>query len=85
VSRQGIAEYQALAKAMWSADPACLNDPRYIAEPDELDDSALADMRRLCRSCPLAEYCIAYAQTAKPRAGMWAGNYYPARRRKDSA
>lgn len=79
MSRQGIAEYQALTRAMWTASPACRNDPRFIAEPDELDDATQADMRRLCRTCPLAEYCIAYAQAAKPRAGMWAGNYYPMR------
>jgi len=76
---RGASEYEALTRAMWTATPACLNDPRYTAEPEELDDSTQAEMRARCRGCEVVNQCAAFALAAKPRAGMWAGAFYPMR------
>jgi len=73
---RGEAEYRALARAMRTATPACRNDPRFIAEPEELDDATQGEMRALCRGCEVVDKCIAYASVAKPAAGMWGGRFY---------
>ena len=73
---RGASEYEALNRAMWTATPACRNDPRFIAEPDELDDATQGEMRALCRGCDVVDKCIAYASVAKPAAGMWGGRFY---------
>lgn len=72
----GKAEYRALTDALDEIRPACHDDWRFIQERQEIDDDDLAQMRRLCRTCPLAAVCSAYAEKARPAAGMWAGRYW---------
>lgn len=73
----GAREWADLNAALERDTPACDGDARFLA--DELSDDARAEMRRLCRKCPLFESCDSYARAAKPTAGFWAGRQYRAR------
>lgn len=66
-STRGDAEHADLKAAMLHATPACAEDPRFT------DDAPPASLARVCHRCPLIALCDAYARTARPPAGFWAG------------
>ena len=80
-SERGVAEYEALHDALNTYTPPCHGDDRYTA--DEHDNSTLAELATGCDLCHISGLCRAYATTAKPTAGYWAGHPYP-RKRKDT-
>lgn len=80
---RGIAEYSALVNAMSHTQPACANDPRFILEPAQLDDANKTALKVICRWCPLADRCGAYARKARPSGGFWAGRYWGRIERSD--
>jgi hypothetical protein len=51
--------------------PACDGDDRYTN-----DDQDAAELAPICAACPLYELCDRYAQSARPKAGIWAGRRY---------
>lgn len=75
------AAYTALQTALIDITPPCSNDPRYIANREELTSDTRMQMIAGCRSCPVRDLCEQYATTARPEAGMWAGRYYERRTR----
>lgn len=77
---KGDAEYQALSFALDETRPPCRDDWRFLLDEGDLDTADLAEMRRMCATCPIAHLCDAYATVARPCAGMWCGEYYPARK-----
>lgn len=80
------AAYAALAKALDEHDaPPCTDDPRFILDPEQLapDEPAFLG-RTVCHGCPIRWACIAYANTARPAAGVWAGRTYPPRKHRTS-
>ncbi len=66
----------ALTHAARDITPACNGDASFTAERQDLSPSDLVTMRGICRSCPLYDLCHAYATTARPPAGFWAGAHY---------
>ncbi len=69
----------ALTHAARDTAPACAADTRYTADRHQLTPEDLVDMRGTCNRCPLRELCHAYANTARPAAGFWAGTHYEKR------
>lgn len=64
-------EYLALQRARERWPPPCEGDPRFVAEVDAATSTEIAD---LCLStCPIRTQCMAYADKARPPAGLWAG------------
>ena len=57
-----------LDAALASAEPACADDARFVA-----DDPPEAALAWICASCPVLVECGAYAKAVRPRAGFWAG------------
>lgn len=68
---RGESAYVALATAMTTRTPACLNDDRFTA--DEYSAADEIEMRETCTMCPLRSLCDAYATEGRPAAGFWAG------------
>jgi len=79
----GTVEYAALVDELQHTVPPCHDDWRYLTDRHELDDGDVIRMRSTCRRCPLSSLCAAYAETARPIAGMWAGKYYGKPRKDD--
>lgn len=79
---RGDADYTRLAAALRDTTPRCADDWRYVEDEHAIDAADQAEMRRLCRTCPLGGLCAGYARKARPTAGMWAGTYY--RQRSES-
>ena len=74
---KGQQEYRVLTDGLEQTAPPCRGDWRYIQDRHELDDGDVRDMQTRCKTaCALRELCSAYAKTAKPSAGMWAGRYW---------
>lgn len=73
---RGDPEWIALQRAMQHDDPACVDMPEFVAEPEDIRPDTIQAMKRICRACPLAEPCAAYALAARPTGGMWAGTHY---------
>ena len=69
--------FNALQKATAAYQTPCRSDNRYVAEPKDLTADDYDDMETRCASCNVRDLCHAYALTAKPEAGFWAGNAYP--------
>ncbi len=78
---KGEEEYRALARALDTHTPRCIDDERFIAE-----DLERVEVTRLgltvCNPCPIKALCAAYATKARPPAGIWAGKTYPASQRR---
>jgi hypothetical protein len=77
--------FRLLNLALIDTDPACQNDDRFI-----LDDQPADTLAYICHACPLLTLCRTYAVTAKPPAGVWAGQRWsgprrPGRPRKEPA
>ena len=80
---RGAAEYRALTGALERVAPLCRDDWRFVHDANQIDDADRNRMRLICGGCPLKALCAAYADAARPPAGMWAGRYYSPRPRKD--
>ena len=77
--------YAALARAMNDTTPPCTGDDRFILEPHELAPDEINHLGlTICRTCPLRPLCRAYADTARPPAGVWAGRTYPKRTKEEA-
>ncbi|MEV8370142.1 hypothetical protein [Microbacterium sp. NPDC064584] len=64
-------EYLALQRAREKWPPPCEGDPRFVAD---LDIEASAEIADLCANvCRIRAQCMAYADKARPPAGVWAG------------
>lgn len=74
---RGAAELTALVRGLEHTAPACADDDRYVAEPDELLPGDLDLMADVCQSCPLLAACGDYGRRARPTGGFWAGRHYP--------
>lgn len=68
---RGQAAYDALAEAMATRAPLCLDDDRFTT--DEYSAGDEIEMRETCTLCPLRSLCDAYATEGRPAAGFWAG------------
>lgn len=68
------AEYATLQDALQFYTPPCAGDDRYTA--DELDEAARAELSAGCDLCNIRPLCRAYAQSARPKGGFWAGKRY---------
>lgn len=69
----------ALTHAARDTAPACAGDARFTADRHQLAPDNLVTMRGICHPCPLRDLCHAYATTAHPAAGFWAGAHYEKR------
>lgn len=79
--QRGVAEYTVLQDALTEYTPPCHGDDRYTA--DEHDNSTLAELATGCDLCHISGLCRAYANTARPKGGVWAGKRYSNNPRKD--
>ncbi|MBD3942809.1 WhiB family transcriptional regulator [Microbacterium sp. NEAU-LLC] len=79
------AAYLALSHALDEIDaPPCTDDPRFILDIDQLAPGEAAFLgRTVCNTCPIKWACIAYAEAARPSAGIWAGRTYKPRKLAD--
>ena len=77
ISERGVAEYEALHTALNTYTPPCRGDARYTA--DEIDESTRAELVTGCDLCHISEACRAYANKARPTAGIWAGRTFKPR------
>lgn len=75
---RGESEYAALVAAYANSTPLCLGDLRFTLDEEDIDPSDLADMKRTCRECPLAQACAAFSLAAQPKGGMWCGRFHRA-------
>lgn len=78
---KGAAEYSALSDSLRRVASPCINDERFVQEREQLDEVDIKDMRRMCSQCPASLACGAYANVARPSAGMWAGRFWGRRER----
>ncbi|WP_394289091.1 WhiB family transcriptional regulator [Microbacterium sp.] len=80
---RGDAEYLALHAALNETTPPCSNDPRFILDANAYAPGEAAELKRtVCNPCPLLRLCRAYAEAARPEAGVWAGRTYPSTKRR---
>ncbi len=83
---RGEAEYRALMLATDDCTPSCTGDPRFILDGDQLAPQELAHLKhKICHPCPLRALCEAYAEAARPPAGVWAGRTYKPGRKATAA
>jgi hypothetical protein len=68
---RGNPAWDALETAMIATVPACNADDRFTD-----DDQDPAEVATICAACPLNALCDAYAKSARPKAGIWAGKRY---------
>ena len=66
--------YQALAAAMETTVPNCQGIELFTA--DNLENPDIAELARICDTCPLFNLCDDYAHIERPKAGIWAGKRY---------
>ena len=66
----------ALHEAIADDPPPCRGDDRYID-----DNPALPELQLVCSTCFAFPECRAYALTARPAAGIWAGERWTEKRR----
>lgn len=79
--QRGVAEYATLQDALTGYTPPCHGDDRYTA--DQHDDATLAELSAGCDLCSIRPLCRAYANTARPKGGFWAGKRYSNNPRKE--
>ena len=78
--QRGDAEYQALADTLREMTPPCTDDPRFLLEAHEIAPAELSHLAMtICRPCPVRDLCAAYAASARPTAGIWAGRTFKPR------
>ncbi|MBT2483367.1 MULTISPECIES: WhiB family transcriptional regulator [unclassified Microbacterium] len=75
---RGGQQLEQLTQRMLTSTPACANDGRFIE--DNPDPATTTALRRVCFGCDLLAACNAFAKSAKPEAGFWAGTDYSTRR-----
>lgn len=63
------AAYDALTRVLERGDQLCLDDDRFTADTTAHD----AELGEFCAVCPVQAACHAYAVSARPDAGFWAG------------
>lgn len=84
MSRADIA-YGLLASAMENTEPNCTGSELFTA--DDLEQPDIAELARICDTCPLFILCDDYARLERPKAGVWAGkryrNYQPRKEASD--
>lgn len=80
-TEKGVEDFARLANALRETTTPCRDDWRFIQERDQLDSTDLNEMRTGCGQCPLAALCGAYAEAARPSAGLWAGRFWGRRER----
>lgn len=66
--------WEELQAVLMREEPNCDGDARYIADPSDLDSDERADMRSICRTCPVLAACTTYGRAERPRAGWWPGH-----------
>ena len=77
----GDTEYLDLHAALADTTPPCSNNPRFILDATAYDPGEVDDLREtICKTCPIRRPCRTYGDTARPRAGIWGGRTYPARK-----
>lgn len=59
----------------WMKDAACAGLSHLFFGEERADVHAA---QTVCRSCPVREQCLAYAERARPSVGVWAGHSAPA-------
>ncbi|MEB0265901.1 WhiB family transcriptional regulator [Cryobacterium sp. 10I5] len=69
--------FERLQFAMFTTDPACKDDDRFIS-----DDVPAATLAPICRTCPVYDLCAAYGELDRPKAGTWAGKRYKTNTKK---
>ena len=60
----------------WRNSAACLGEDPALFFPVGCDDNAQAqttEAKAICRTCPVATECAAWAWTNRERAGIWGG------------
>lgn len=77
----GTREYIVLTDALNTYTPPCAGDDRYTA--DDVDAATRVELVTGCDLCHISALCAAYANKARPTAGMWAGRYH-GKPRKDT-
>ncbi|MFI8593869.1 WhiB family transcriptional regulator [Microbacterium sp. NPDC078428] len=64
--------YLALQRAREKWEPACAGDSRFTD-----DDADRSELYEICATkCRIRTQCNAYAERARPPAGIWAGHFY---------
>lgn len=82
---RGDTEYLALHAALAYETPPCSDDPRFILDSNAYAPGEPAELKReVCTPCPLLRLCRAYAEAARPEAGVWGGRTYPRSERRRS-
>lgn len=75
------AAFDALDRGLASSRPACDGDERFTLDAHQFQTDEVAFLSaRYCWPCPVRALCRAYADAAKPAAGLWAGRIYGPRR-----
>jgi hypothetical protein len=64
--------YGELTLAMADTNPACQNDPRFIA-----DDQSADELAPICDTCPLFALCATYGNLERPKARYLGGQALP--------
>jgi hypothetical protein len=78
---RGAAEYSTLSDLLRNVGSHCITDDRFTQERELLSDTDVKEMRQACSQCPAVSACGAYANIARPSAGMWAGRFWGRRER----
>lgn len=73
---RGAAELAVLVSELRHTNPACVHDPRFIADLDELRPADIDQMATVCGGCSLLAECTAYGRQGRPLGGFWAGRQY---------
>ncbi|MCC4247489.1 WhiB family transcriptional regulator [Microbacterium testaceum] len=79
--------YRELAAALLDhPQPPCSGNDRFTADLIDLErDEPLQLAATFCSRCPIKPACVAYADTARPPAGVWGGRTYPPRQTREKA
>lgn len=79
---RGAAEMAVLAAALRTTAPACADDARFVAEPEDLAADDIVAMTATCRACPLLAKCSEFGRRGRPSGGFYAGRHYPPERKR---
>lgn len=75
--------YADLALALLAhPEPPCLGNDRFTADLIDFErDEPTQLAATVCSRCPVKPECVAYADAARPPAGVWGGRTYPLRQK----
>lgn len=77
---RAAAALDALGEVLGTVEPPCRGDDRSILDAGQLHrDEAAFLTAAICGVCPVRALCAAYAEAARPTAGLWAGRVYGTR------